>query len=238
MVEVTQGAQKRWFKYDSLGRLIRVRQPEQEINQSLDLADPFNTEADWTAGFAYDLMGNVVRATDANGVNIVNEYDKANRVTKRCYTKPNITTSATNCAGIGSGNMSTDTPTVEFFYDGQGLAAPQTPNYAKGKLTKVDNGISATEYMTFDNFGRLTRSKQITDTVEYGGGTDPNFWMTYAYNLSGALVEERYPSGRVIKNEFESDGDLMRIFGKALPTATERTYATSFSYTRTAELRV
>lgn len=85
--------------------------------------------------------------------------------------------------------------------------------------------------MTFDHFGRLTRSKQITDGVEYGGGTDQNLWMTYAYNLSGALVSERYPSGRVVNNAYESDGDLARIYGKAAPTSTERTYATAFSYT-------
>ena len=29
---------------------------------------------------------------------------------------------------------------------------------------------------------------------------------SYVYNLSGALVQETYPSGRVVKNEFESDG--------------------------------
>jgi RHS repeat-associated protein len=236
MVEVTQGQQKRWFKYDSLGRLLRVRQPEQEINQSLDMADPFNTEGDWTAGFVYDILGNVIRATDANGVNIINEYDRASRVLRRCYTRPNVTLAATvdTCAEIPTTPTdlrSTDTPTVEFFYDGKGLAQQQSPNFAKGKLTKVTNGISATEYMTYDNFGRLTRSKQITDGVEYGGGTDENLWMTYTYNLSGALVEERYPSGRVVNNAYESDGDLARIYGKASTTATERTYAASFNYT-------
>jgi RHS repeat-associated protein len=85
--------------------------------------------------------------------------------------------------------------------------------------------------MTFDNFGRLTRSKQITDGVEYGGGTDPSRWMTYSYNLSGALVQETYPSGRVVKNEFESDGDLARIHGKANANSADRTYANLFTYT-------
>jgi RHS repeat-associated protein len=231
MVQVTQGVQNRYFKYDSFGRLLRVNQPEQEVNSpSLDLSDSFNASGHWTAGFAYDILGNVVRATDANGVNIVNEYDRANRVTKRCYTKPNVLTSATTCAQISSTDLSTDTPTVEFWYDGKGLTSPQSPNYAKGKLTKIDNGISSTEYMTFDNFGRLTRTKQITGDTEYGGGDDPSHWMTYSYNLSGALVQETYPSGRIVKNDFESDGDLSRIYGKVNANAAERTYANSFSY--------
>ncbi len=162
MAEVTQGVQKRWFKYDSLGRLIRVRQPEQQVNTALDASDEYNTSGQWTAAFIYDVLGNVVRATDAKGVNIVNEYDKANRVTKRCYTKPNINSTATTCASIPVNDQSTDTPAVSFFYDGKGLDSEQNPNYAKGKLTKVDNTHSQTRYMLFDNFGRLTQMEQRT----------------------------------------------------------------------------
>ncbi len=223
MVEVTQGGQKRWFKHDSLGRLLRVRHPEQDINQALDMSDPFNTDGDWTAGFAYDLRGNVVRATDANGVNIISEYDNANRVKKRCYTKANISTAATTCGGIGPTSLSTDTSTVEFFYDGKGLAQQQTPhNFAKGKLTKVTSSVSETQYQLFNNFGRLTQSSQITDGQIYTSG--------YQYNLSGALVQETYPSGRVVKNEFEFDGDLMQVLSRKA-NDTFRNYVTSFSYT-------
>ena len=122
------------------------------------------------------------------------------------------------------------TPNVDVPY---GTVAP-----AIGNLINVDSSFSTTEYMTFDNFGRLTRSKQTTDGVEYGDDAHP---MTYTYNLSGALIEEHYPSGRVVDNEFESDGDISRIYGKANSTATERTYASSFSYTpdgKIAKLRL
>lgn len=213
MVEVTQGVQKRWFKYDSLGRLLRVRQPEQEINTALNLADSFNTSGQWTAGFTYDILGNVLTATDAKGTVITNTYDRANRVKTRTYSN--------EPAGV-------TTPAVNFYYDSKGLAAPQTPNFAKGKLTKVDNGISATEYMTFDNFGRLTRSKQITDGVVYGTDANP---MTYSYNLSGALTEEKYPSGRVVKNDFEPDGDLLNVTSRKTGTDVFRPYVSNFSYT-------
>lgn len=53
----------------------------------------------------------------------------------------------------------------------------------------------------------------------------------YQYDFGGGLIEETYPSGRVVKNEFESDGDLSRIYGKANSNAIERTYANGFSYT-------
>jgi len=232
MVQVNQGIQNRYFKYDSLGRLLRLNQPEQEINSGIDLSDSFNTSGHWTAAFAYDISGNVIRATDANGVNIINEYDKANRVTKRCYTKPNVLTSATSCAQISSADLSSDTPTVEFWYDGQGLDSIQTPhNFAKGKLTKVDNSISRTRYTLFDNFGRLLSSEQKTPLE---GQTMPDatgYVSHYAYNLSGALLQETYPSGRVIKNEFEPDGDLAEVVSKKADESVFIPYVSNFSYT-------
>ncbi|HKP69308.1 MAG TPA: hypothetical protein VJV05_08490, partial [Pyrinomonadaceae bacterium] len=199
--------------YDSFGRLIRVKQPEQEPNAGLAMSDPYNTTWQWTAGFSYDIAGNVLTATDANGVTITSSYDKASRVTTRSY------------SGEPAGQT---TPSVNFSYDGKGLGQQQSPNYAKGKLTKVSNGISSTEYMTFDNFGRLTRSRQVTDGIVYGDDQNP---MTYTYNLSGALIEEKYPSARKVKNDFESDGDLSRIYGTANAGAIEKTYANSFMYT-------
>ncbi len=225
MVEVIQGEQHRYFKYDSLGRLIRVKQPEQEVNTpALDLADNYNTSGKWTAKFTYDLTGNVLTATDANGTVITNAYDKANRVITKSYSnEPNGQT----------------TPSVSYFYDGKCSAvqtaacfAPQSPNYAKGKLTQVKSSVSETRYTSFDNLGRLLQMEQRTPvTGETIANAVPRV-SSYQYNFAGALVEETYPSGRVVKNEFEADGDLSRIYGKAsTPNAVERTYANGFSYT-------
>ncbi len=107
--------------------------------------------------------------------------------------------------------------------DGKGLSAPQTPNYAKGKLTKVTSSVSATEYQLFDNLGRMTQMAQITDGTSYTS--------KYTYNFSGALVEEEYPSGRKVKNEFESDGDLLKVTSQKNPSSVYAPYASNFSYT-------
>ncbi|MCV4678169.1 hypothetical protein OFC08_35410, partial [Escherichia coli] len=71
------------------------------------------------------------------------------------------------------------------------------PN-SKGKLTKVSSTVSTTEYTAFDILGRVTAHKQTTDGTAYTTG--------YVYNLSGGLVEETYPSGRVVKNVLDADG--------------------------------
>lgn len=215
MVKVQQGGQNRYFKYDSLGRLIRVRQPEQEVNASLDLTDTITGNNQWTAGFTYDVLGNVITTTDAKGTVITNEYDKAGRVTKRMYSDGT-------------------TPQVEYLYDGflvAGQPPTASPNYAKGKLTYVNNTISQTKYLTFDTLGRLTSSEQKTPVEAETMANTPARTSLYEYNFSSALVKETYPSGREVRNEFEADGDLSRIYGKANANATERTYANSFLYT-------
>lgn len=91
--------------------------------------------------------------------------------------------------------------------------------------------MSQTRYTLFDNLGRLKAMEQRTPLDGQAVGNATPYISSYNYNFSGALIDETYPSGRVVKNEFESDGDLMRIYGKANVGAAERTYANSFSYT-------
>jgi RHS repeat-associated protein len=204
MVHVIQGKlgepaiQHRYFLYDYLGRLIRVKQPEQEVNPLLNTTQTVDGNNEWTAKMEYDLVGNLIKTTDAENKQITNFYDKANRVTKREYS-----------------NL--DTPTVFYYYDGTGLGT--VPDYSKGKLTKVSSSISATQYTSFDNFGRTLTSEQITDEQTYSS--------KYKYSLSGALLEQTYPSGKVVRNFFESDGDLAKIVRNG------KVYASDLSYSPT-----
>jgi RHS repeat-associated protein len=233
MVQVTQGVQNRYFKYDSLGRLLRASQPEQIYNDDLTLTDSYNTSGHWTAGFGYDISGNIIRATDANGVNIINEYDKATRVIRRCYTKPNVSlaSSIDTCAEIPTGDRSTDTSPVEFFYDGKGLASEQSPNFAKGSLTKVTSSVSETRYRLFDNFGQLKEIEQRTPVGEETIQNTTPYVSKYTYSLSGAHVEEEYPSGRKVRNEFESDGNLFAVKSVKAGGGALLRYASNFSNT-------
>ncbi len=201
MVHVQQGKtgepaiQHRYFLYDFLGRLIRVKQSEQEVNTALNILDPVTNNSVWTAAMEYDLVGNLIKTTDAENKQITNTYDNAGRVTKREYS-----------------NL--DTPTVFYHYDGTGLGA--VPDYSKGKLTKVSSSISASQFTSFDNFGRTLKSEQITDGTTYES--------KYKYNFSGALVEQTYPSGKVVRNFFENDGDLAKVVRNG------KVYVSDFNY--------
>jgi RHS repeat-associated protein len=216
MVQVTQGVQNRYFKYNALGRLIRINQPEQEYHSGLDLPDDYNTSGHWTAAFTYDDLGNVITATDAKGVTIANTYDRAGRVITRAY--------------YGAPPSTPATPPVYFYYDGKGLDAQPSPNYAKGNLTRVYSSISETRYKLFDNVGRLKEMEQRTPAgTEAPSEATPRV-SRYTYNLSGVLIEEEYPSGRVVKNHLEPDGDIGAVSSRVF-NGDFKTYATGFSYT-------
>ncbi len=217
LVQVTQGVQKRYFLYDGLGRLLRVKQPEQEARASLALSDAVTNNSSWSAGFIYDNAGRLVRSTDANGVNIINEFDKAGRLIKRCHTKPEVQTTATLCSQIPGNQISEDTPAVEHFYDGKGLSEPT--QFALGQKTKIVSSVSTTEYSAFDNMGRLLNHKQTTD--------GQSFTTSYKYDLSGNLIEEIYPSGEVVRNFLQSDGNLSRVAVSGQTYASDPVYTAS-----------
>ena len=203
------------YSYDTLNNLTTVNQGVQTRSftySSLSrLLSATNPESG-TISYGYDNNGNLTAKTDARGVQTAYVYDALNRVTNRNYTAPG-----------GLANYQS-TPNVSYFYD--------NVTNAKGKLTKVTNGTGAnastTEYGTFDILGRVTRSKQTTDGVVYGTDAAP---MTYTYNLSGAMIEQKYPSGRVVKNVLDADGDLAQVQSKKNVTDIFRNYANSFVYT-------
>lgn len=160
-----------------------------------------------TISYIYDANGNLTRKTDARNIQTNYTYDALNRVTLRDYS---------------------DT-TLDVAYTYENISIP----YSKGKLTKVTNGTgpntSTTEYTSFDILGRVTQSKQTTDGVTYGNGTTDSP-MTYTYNLGGALVEQQYPSGRMVKNVLETDGDLAVVQSKKNANSGYFNYADSFTY--------
>lgn len=175
-------------------------------NNQKELRDSQNTII---GQYRYDANGNLTSKTDARGVVTSYVYDALNRVTQRSYSTPNGT------PGVGVLANYQATPNVSYFYDDVNVP------FSKGRLTKVTSSISETRYNAFDNLGRVLSSSQVTDGQTY------NF--TYTYNLSGALIEQTYPSGRVVKNVLESDGDLSMVQSKKTANSGFFNYAKHFT---------
>ena len=205
-----QGEQSRYFMYDSLGRVLFSKQPEQDVNSSLVSTDPISNNSSWSEKHTYDDNGNLLATTDPRNITTTGTYDAFNRLVMRDY--------------------SDATPDVEMFYDGRGLLS--VPNFSKGKTTKVLSSVSETRNTSFDLMGRLLASEQRT-TAEQRAGTQAPFSFRYVYNLSGGLVEETYPSGRVVRNTFNVDGELSQVQSKKNTTSGFFAYADAFEYNAT-----
>jgi RHS repeat-associated protein len=196
-------AQSTDYEYDTLGNLKKVIQGGQVREFLYDSLARLKSAQNPESGL-------ISYQYDNNG-NLLQKTDARGVATAYGYDNLNRVLSRTY-TGEASGQT---TPAVSYFYD-------NLPN-AKGKLIKMDSAISTTEYTSFDILGRVISHKQTTDGAAYTTG--------YTYNLSGALISETYPSGRVVKNVLDNNGDLSIVQSKKSFFAGYWNYAEHFSYT-------
>lgn len=203
LVKITQGAQERFFKYDSLSRLIRERQVEQTTNSSYNLSDSLTGNSSWTRKIEYNSDGLVTHAYDARGVQTDLYYDGLNRVTLVDY--------------------SDSTPDARYYYDSQTLpsgAPSYSHGYANGRVIAMTYGSSSSTtgtYYGYDSRGRVNVQKQVTGANTYS--------LSYTYNLAGLLATETYPSGRVLTRSYDNAGRLSQISDGTTTFASSLSYA-------------
>jgi len=175
------------YDYDALDSLTKVTQGTQTprlftYNSLKQLLQASNPESG-TIKFDYDGNGNLKHKTDARGVIITYAYDNLNRLVTRSY--------------------SDATPTVTNKYD---LATAQNSN-SKGRLTSTVAGDSTYEYTAYDALGRIKSSRQKLT----GNGLSEDYVMSYGYNRLGKLVSQTYPSGKIVKTDYDDGGRLAGI---------------------------
>lgn len=221
------GKQRRSIS-NGLGQLIRVDEPDDSGNLGT-VASPtqatsyiYNTlnnlvqvnQGVQQRNFTYNSLSRLLTATNPESGTINYGYDASGNLTNKTDARSITTTYIyDNLNRVLTRSYSDGTPTVTYTYDNL--------TNAVGRLTQVTSAISTTNYTSFDSVGRVLSSQQLTDGQTYNFG--------YSYNLSGALVSETYPSGRVATNQFEIDGDLAQVNGSF--QGNNKTYVGSFSYT-------
>ncbi|MBE7516920.1 MAG: RHS repeat protein [Chloracidobacterium sp.] len=213
---------------NALGHLTRVDEPNAN-NQLGDIDNPnqptnYNydtlnnlltvTQGAQTRTFVYDSLSRLLSAANPESGTINYDYDENSNLTSKTDAR-SVTTSYTydGLNRVTLRDYSDSTPDVDYYYD--------NVTNAKGKLTKVSSSVSTTEYTSFDILGRVTGHKQTT------GGTAYN--TAYTYDLSGALIEETYPSGRKVRNTLDADGNLSLVETKP-SGGSYQTRAGSFTY--------
>jgi RHS repeat-associated protein len=220
-ITVTDQAGKvRRSKVDALGRLIRVDEPS-DINNTLGSPDlpsqPTSYEYDalgnlkqliqgsQNRSFNYTSLSRLKDSINPEGGTISYEYDANGNLTTRTDPRllPNTSTHVSMVMDydqlnrLKSRTYNDGTPTATYNYDDTNVL------YSKGRLTSVSSSASSYSYGEYDPLGRVKTGTQTTAGQPYT--------MTYTYNRAGALVSQGYPSGRVVKAEYDEAGRLAGV---------------------------
>jgi len=209
LVRITQGSQNRYFKFDSMSRLIREKQPEHDANSGYNLSDSLTGNSSWSRKFEYNTTGLLSGAWDARGVSASFTYDGLNRLSHIDY--------------------SDSTPDAHYYYDSQTLpsgAPSYTHGSANGRLIALTYGTTTANtgtYFGYDVMGRVNVQKQVTGSNTYG--------LSYTYNYVGQVTSETYPSNRVVSYSYDNAGRLSTVSDGTTTFASNFGYAPSGAMT-------
>ncbi len=193
--KVTQGTQTRWFGYDSLSRLIRVKNSEQAVNSSLPAyTDPVTGGSGWSMAYFYDANGNLTQKTDARNISVTYVYDALNRNTSVDYDNTTIS------------------PDVYRFYDNAAIAN------GKGRFSHDYHGdifgSQSAEHKAIDGYDPLGRPLSARQLFKTGATWSNSFITSQTYDLAGNVKTMTYPSGRVVNYGYNTAGQLASFTGK------------------------
>jgi len=208
LARVTQGSQQRFFMYDSLKRLIRADNPEQETLSALNLTDPVTNHSDWSVKYEYDNNGNLTFKTDARGVVTENRYDVLNRLTTVLYRS--------------NGQPEPNTGDIEYVYD--------SAANGKGRLWLTYRWGAKPSHTAVGQYDAMGRVKQLWNMFGDGQGNwGTGYEIDRSYNLAGAVISQTYPSGRTVNYSYDAAGRTTGFTGN-LGDGVTRSYASSFLY--------
>ncbi len=239
--QVTQGSQTRAFAYDSLARLLRVRNPEQATNAGLALSAAELTalgltanDNHWSLGYSYDSQGNLTQRTDARGITATYTYDALNRNTSVRYS-----------------NDPMHTPGVNRIYDGAlngkgRLWQSETlTEQLSGEGDVVSSSGTRTTIASYDALGRPLVQQQsffATDALNPANVYDVVYTTQRTYDLASHVKTQTYPSGHTVVYNYDATGRLNDRAGSLaftgnLGDGVARTYASAVSYNEAGRLR-
>ena len=204
LTTITQGAQTRSFKYDSLGRLIA--QKLAEVSATLNDAGTYVGSGSWSDVFTYDVRSNITSRTDARGVKTIHTFnnDPLNRLQSISWdtsgfgdvTNP-ILASATvtyNYRTKGTGSQLLDVTQLSSV----AVTGVSTESYTydtEGRVSATTLTLSSRPsfpFVTDHTYDSLDRMKDMRYPAEYGNGAAPRKVVHHDYDVASRLSGMTY----------------------------------------------
>ncbi|MCK6555596.1 hypothetical protein L6Q96_13610 [Candidatus Binatia bacterium] len=174
--------------YDSLGRKIRVADPD---------------SGTWRYG--YDLVGNLIYEDDpTSGQHRQFCYDAGGRLVKKVVIGTGDSFDASACTGPATATYRYD--------DGSGCPTKDCARggCAVGRLTQVEEADGGGVRFCYDARGR----KAQAEVTIVAAGESQRAVMRYAYDRAGRVTQLTYPDGERLKYYYDAAGGLRRMRGR------------------------
>lgn len=204
---------------DSQGRVVRII--EDPLSLAYETVYTYNvfdriatvTQGVQTRAFVYDSLARLRRATNVeSGVDEYDYDDSGNPISHRDGRGVVAAASFDALGRVQARSYSDVTPAVTYNYD----ASPDSTSYAKGRLASVSSSESTTALLVYDPLGRVTKSEQRTVGRVFG--------FEYRYDSTGALVWQKYPSGRTLQTQYDNAARPSRTFDALTTFASDALY--------------
>ena len=204
-VEDKKGARSTKY-YDASGRVIQVKDNGGSINYTYDRLSQSGkindrmqiTNGGKTTTIVTDSRGNRLTLTDPDAGTTTCTYDAWGNLLTQKNGKGDVTTMTydnQNRVTRKTYSMGSDSELYGFMY---GISAP-----TKGKLLRVIHNNIVYQEFSYDNLGRLTSKTKKIDGIPYT--------HQYTYDGDGKLHSIQYPSGYVLRLEYDAKGRLLSL---------------------------
>ena len=189
--------------YDAAGRVVRIEDNGGVVSYAYDRASHSGkiydrtsiTTASRITTILTDSRGNRLSLTDPDAGVTTSTFDAWGNLLSQTDGKGDITAMTYDNQGrVVTKTYSLNGSTDEYRYT-YGTVAP-----SKGKVTRVYHNNALYQMLNYDAVGR------ISTVTKYIGGSP--YTHTYTYNSNGQLYTTQYPSGYVLRHEYDANGWL------------------------------
>lgn len=225
-----QAEKRRRDIMDSIGRLVRVDEPDESNNLGAVSSPVQPTSYSYdalgnlrqvvqgvqTRTFTYSSLSRLISASNPESGLTGYSYDNNGNLLRRTDARGVVTTHAYDAHNrVLSQSYSDGTPAITYGYDSTSVP------FSQGKLTSVSSSVSSYDYLAYDELGQVESVAQRLGTRNYN--------IVYSYYLGGSVKTMRYPSGRIASYTYDFMGRLQSFAGN-LGGGASRSYSSETVY--------